>query len=50
MNVSSWPEIVSYFYAAGVRCGHIAEAEIEILSVCFDSAFEVIREAAFLPI
>jgi hypothetical protein len=35
MNVGSWPEIASYFYAAGVRFGHISAADSSNLRVCF---------------
>jgi hypothetical protein len=39
MNVSSWPEIASYFYATGVRCGHLVAAQSRKSSVRFISFF-----------
>jgi hypothetical protein len=35
MNVSSWPEIASYFYAAGVRCRREADPGRLNVSFCF---------------
>jgi hypothetical protein len=48
MNVSSWPEIVYHFHAAGDRCGYITVAEELNLSVCFlqkETLKSVSREA-----